>query len=231
MQRRDFAALSPPPRRARRGGADGGAGGRGRRRDDRLCDAARQQALGEDADHCPHRGHFPEADPGRSGASGRFRGAVRRGARAQPRQRFRPRFGARRAGGAEARSQAARDVGDARRRALRRFDGQGAGDRERGARFPDRARPSRPLHRKTDRGRDSGGDPPGARRERRQPARFPPRSCGDRAHCRAHRSSRRRSISICSTAASIPPNSAPRSRRRRRGGASWCSPPRSPRPA
>ena len=159
---------------------------------DRLRDPARQQALGGDAHPRPYRGHFPQPHPGRSRACGRLGGPVRRGPRAQPRQRFRARARARRAGGFATRPAADRDVGDARRDALREADGRRAVDRERGPQPSDRPAPSRPCRREEDRGRDGRRDPARARRDRGQPARLPARRRRDRAHRRTARPAARR---------------------------------------
>ena len=80
------AARPAPARRPRRRRVHGPELGEKPGRDDRLCHAARQQGRQEHARHRHDPRRVPLAHPGRSRAAGRICGAVRRGARAQPRQ-------------------------------------------------------------------------------------------------------------------------------------------------
>ena len=98
----DPAAGPAPPRRPRRRRIHRRATWRTARRDVWLCNPARQQGRQGDTRHRHDPRRLPRPHPGRPGTQGRCRRAVRRGPRAQPRQRpglgLRARRGGRRCG-------------------------------------------------------------------------------------------------------------------------------------
>ena len=158
-------AGAAPARRARRGRAHGGDAWREGRRHGRPARALRLEGVAQDPHRGGHRRHLHAADPRRSVARRRRRGAVRRIPRALARCRSRPGAGARRAAGPARRSQAAGDVGDARRRAGGEASGRCAGDRKRGPRLSGRDALSRPRSARADRA--AGGRRGGAGAARR----------------------------------------------------------------
>ena len=148
-------AGAAPARRPRRGRAHGGDLGRGGRCDGGLSRPLRFQGFAGN----PHRGrdrrHLHAHGPRRSLARGRRRHPVRRVPRALARRRSRPRARPRRTAGAARGSQAAGDVGDARRRtrrpAARRRARNRKSDRERRPRLPGRDEVYRTEYTRTDR--------------------------------------------------------------------------------
>ena len=131
-----------------------------------------------------HRRHFHPADPRRSDARRRRRGAFRRIPRALARRRSRPGAGARRAAGLARGFAAPGHVGDHRRRARRKLARRRAGDRKRRPRLSGRdplCRPRRAADRAADRRHHRAGDARGHRLAAGLPARAPPKSAAPEA--------------------------------------------------